>query len=157
MAPLTIHDYRPTDTHALVDLFRDTVRRVNSGDYTPEQIAAWAPEHIDAAAWHTRLQASHTLVAKIGDQVAGFANLEPDGRLDCFYIGADMQRRGVGARLLAAIEEAAHSRNLARLFTEASITARPFFEQHGFSVLRQQEVELRGMSFTNFQMQKHLH
>ena len=48
----------------------------------------------------------------------------------------------------------AHAQGVARLFTEASITARPFFEAQGFSVIASQRVEKRGQMLTNFRMQK---
>ena len=36
----------------------------------------------------------------------------------------------------------------------ASITARPFFEQRGYRVVRQQQVERGGVLLTNFVMEK---
>jgi len=35
-----------------------------------------------------------------------------------------------------------------------SLTARPFFERMGFGVIREQDVELRGVLFRNYAMQK---
>ena len=43
-----------------------------------------------------------------------------------------------------------------RLFTEASKAARPFFEAQGFSVVAEQEVEVRGERLTNYRMEKRL-
>jgi hypothetical protein len=37
---VTLRPYRPGDAPALLALFRDTIRRVNSRDYSPAQIAA---------------------------------------------------------------------------------------------------------------------
>lgn len=44
----------------------------------------------------------------------------------------------------------------AEVFTEASITARPFFERNGFEVIEAQDVELRGETFRNYRMAKAL-
>ena len=52
--PFIVRPYRDADASALLALFRDTVRRVNCRDYGPEQIAAWASEEIDPAAWSAR-------------------------------------------------------------------------------------------------------
>jgi hypothetical protein len=42
-----------------------------------------------------------------------------------------------------------------RVFTvEASITAKPFFARHGFTVIKQQEVEARGERFVNYRMRR---
>jgi hypothetical protein len=40
------------------------------------------------------------------------------------------------------------------LFTEASITARPFFEAEGFVVLSPQVVISRGVEFVNYRMER---
>ena len=71
-------------------------------------------------------------VAEESQRPVGFAELEPDGHIDRVYVSADRQRRGIGRQLLAALIAEARRVGLARLFTEASITARPFFESQGF-------------------------
>jgi putative acetyltransferase len=43
---------------------------------------------------------------------------------------------------------------LTRLFTEARITARPFFEAEGFAVLAPQVVTCRGEEFVNYRMER---
>ncbi|MNW68344.1 putative N-acetyltransferase YafP [compost metagenome] len=42
------------------------------------------------------------------------------------------------------------------LTTYASLTARPFFEKHGFVVVEERQPVLRGVSLTNFRMRKPL-
>jgi putative acetyltransferase len=84
----------------------------------------------------------------------GFAELEPDGHIDRFYVSADRHRCGVGRTLLDALVREANEQGLHRLFTEASITARPFFETRGFVVLAPQVVICRGVEFRNFRMER---
>ena len=43
-----------------------------------------------------------------------------------------------------------------RVTTHASITARPFFEQRGYRVVKEQQVERRGQMLTNYVMVKDL-
>jgi putative acetyltransferase len=64
--------------------------------------------------------------------------------------------RGVGRTLYGAVEREARAEGLRRIFTEASITARPFFERRGFRVVREQTVVVRGVAMTNFAMEKPL-
>ena len=40
------------------------------------------------------------------------------------------------------------------IVTHASITARPFFEKRGYRVVKEQQVERRGIRLTNFVMEK---
>ena len=44
--------YRPEDLESLTRLFFETIHTVNAGDYTPEQLWAWAPGAVDAARWN---------------------------------------------------------------------------------------------------------
>jgi putative acetyltransferase len=153
---MRIRGYRPGDAAAIVALFRDTVRRVNSRDYSSEQVQAWAPDQIDIGPWERRLAGRFTVVAEINGQVAGFADLEDDGHLDHLYVHAGHQRLGLGRTLVSAIEAEARRRGLSSLFTEASIIARPFFERQGFVTLQEQVVECRGVKMVNYRMVKDL-
>lgn len=152
--PVTIRPFRHSDVPALFALFRGTVHRVNGRDYSPEQVAAWAPAEINPARWAT-LAGRFAVVAEVDGETAGFADLEANGHVDRFFVHADHQGRGVGAAMMAAVTGEAERLGLARLFAEVSVTARPFFERHGFAVLAEQQVTIRGVSLTNYQMETH--
>jgi putative acetyltransferase len=62
----------------------------------------------------------------------------------------------VGSQIYRAIETKAVELPVNRLFTEASITAKPFFQRKGFSVLKEQQVTRRGETFINYVMEKFL-
>src|SRR5918993_4638541 len=151
-----IRDYDAEDAPQIVRLFYETVCSVNRADYSEEQVRAWAPGVPNLEEWHARMAGRRTLVAEEGGEVVGFAELENDGRLDMLYVRRDSVGRGVGRLLYEAVEREARAQGLGWLFTEASITARPFFERRGFRVVREQVVSRRGVSLTNFVMRKNL-
>jgi putative acetyltransferase len=151
-----IRYYEAGDAPEIVRLFFETVRSVNRADYSDERLEAWAASVPDPEEWHARMAGRRTLVAEEGGEVVGFAELEYDGRLDMLYVRKDAVGRGVGRRLYEAVEREARGQGLGWIFTEASITARPFFEQQGFRVVREQMVSRRGVSMTNFVMEKEL-
>jgi len=151
-----IRDYEQADAPAIARLFYETVRSVNRADYSDEQLQAWAPAIPDAGEWHDRMAGRKTLVAEEDGEVVGFCELEEDGHLDMFYLRKDVVGRGIGRLLYEATEQAARGWDLGRVFTEASVTARPFFERWGFRVVREQTVERRGVDLTNFAMEKPL-
>jgi len=151
-----IRDYRETDARAITRLFYETVRSVNRADYSEEQVEAWAPVVPDARRWHERMSGRRTLVAEAGGEVVGFSELERDGHLDMFYVRKDAGGRGVGRLLYEATERAARRWDLGVVFTEASVTARPFFERRGFRVLGERRVWRRGVELRNFAMEKSL-
>ena len=151
-----IRDYSAGDAPEIARLFYGTVRSVNRADYSEEQVEAWAPGVPDPDEWHARMAGRRTLVAEEGGEVVGFAELEGDGHLGMLYLREDAVGRGVGRRLYGAVEREAWAEGLRRIFTEASITARPFFERQGFRVVREQTVRPRGVAMTNFVMEKPL-
>jgi putative acetyltransferase len=156
MMGMIIRDYRPDDLTALIDLFRGSVRSVARRDYRECQVLAWAPNIIDSESFALRCTAKPTWVAEINGQIAGFADLEPDGHVDMLYVHAGHQAKGVAHALLAHIENMAVRLSLDRLYTEASITARPAFERRGFQIIAEQTVTLRGEPFVNYRMEKQL-
>jgi N-acetylglutamate synthase-like GNAT family acetyltransferase len=103
-----------------------------------------------------RLGSRYTLVAEEKGEVVAFAELERDGHLDTLYCRKESVGRGVGSRLYRAIERKAQEWGLERIFTEASITARPFFERQGFRIVGERMVVRRGVELTNFAMEKPL-
>jgi putative acetyltransferase len=153
---IEIRPYHPDDLETLIDLFNGSVRTIAARDYSPAQIAAWAPEDIDRERWRTRHSSKPAWVAEIDGRPVGFIDLEPDGHLDMLFVHAEFQRRGVASALLAQVERAAVEQGISRIFTEASITAKPFFESRGFRVIKPQTVRWRGQEFLNYRMEKPL-
>lgn len=151
---ITIRRYNVQDTHALIDLFRDAVHAINIQHYSPEQVAVWAPEEIDAARWQQSLANNITFVAEMGSQIVGFADMTHEGYLDRLYVNKDYQGRWVGLHLMRAIEKAARELGLEKITTDCSITAKKPAERFGFVVVKEQTVEKRGVVFTNYAMEK---
>jgi putative acetyltransferase len=152
---MQVRRYRPEETEVLMRLFYDTVHSVNSRDYTPEQIAAWAPEAaLDLPTWQRRFAAKQPMVAVEGESLLGFVELDANGQIDCFYVHHEHQRAGVGTALMDAVVAEGRRRRLEHLLADVSITGRAFFTHHGFKVLREQLVELRGQKLRNYVMFK---
>ena len=151
----SIKAYDPADAQATIEIFLRAIREVASKDYTPAQIAAWAKVD-DVEVWGQWRASRPTWLAMNGSVPIGFADLKADGCLDMMFVDPDHQGKGVAALLLATVEAAARNQNLQRIFTEASLTARPFFERRGFVVVAAQQVEKRGQTLANFLMEKAL-
>jgi putative acetyltransferase len=137
-----IRRYDAADLDAVIGVFLRSVREVASRDYDAGQIAAWA--QADRDVWARRRLDRPTWVALIDDVIAGFIDLKSSGHVDMLFVDTASQRKGVASALLETVENAARGQRLALLDTDASITARPFFEKHGFQVVRSQDVALRG-------------
>lgn len=76
--------------------------------------------------------------------------MAPGGYLDRLYVHADYQGRGVASAICEELERPVRG----KIVTHASITAKPFFEKRGYRVVREQQVERRGVLLTNYVMEK---
>ncbi|BAZ69595.1 MAG: GNAT family N-acetyltransferase [Pelatocladus maniniholoensis HA4357-MV3] len=153
---MNIRKFHHQDTQEIMQLFYDTVHNINIRDYTPEQVDAWAPQYMDYRRWNKHLNSKMSYVAELDEKIIGFAQLEPDGHIDCFYCHKDFQRMGVGSKLLDTLQTQAEELGIKRLFAEVSITAKAFFEHKGFQVINQQTVERRGVKLINYRMDKNI-
>ena len=148
---MTIREYRSSDLREIVELYYDTVHTVNAGDYTPEQLNAWADGRVDLAEWGRSLLEHIAFVAEDGGGIVGFGDMDPSGYLDRLYVHKDHQRQGVATALCDALEGAVKAE---RIVTHASITARPFFEKRGYQTLWEQQELRHGTALTNYRMEK---
>lgn len=161
---ISIRLFQPQDATQIAQLFHDTVRTINLQDYSLNQVKAWAPDDLYFRDWIKICANRFTYVAEnVLENVApkqgiivGFAELEIDGHIDCFYVHKDYQGRGVGSSLYQAIESQARELGCSHLYTEASITAKPFFQNKGFTLEQEQQVTVRGEVFKNYRMVKSL-
>ncbi|MEO6846139.1 MAG: GNAT family N-acetyltransferase [Chthoniobacterales bacterium] len=153
---MKVRFYQPSEIANLANIFTDAVRSIKPTDYSPTQLAAWAPIPPDFEYWHHRLCSLNVLIAEEDSKIMGFATFESNGHLDHLYVHPEFQRRGVASALCHSIEQELLFLGITRIFTDASITARPFFEYAGFKMITSQTVQHAGISFVNYQMEKHL-
>ena len=153
---MQIRNYRAGDEASLRAIFYHTIRRVNIQDYTAEQVKAWAADEIDETRWREKIEAINPYVVEHEGRLIGYADLQEDGYIDHFFCHHDWQRQGVGSLLMQKIHDEAKKRDIRRLYSNVSITAKPFFMAKGFEVVKEQSVTIRGQVLKNFNMQKHL-
>ena len=155
-AKKTIRRFRAGDEEALRRLFFETIRNVNRRDYSDEQVRAWAPDEYDSQQWAERINKLNPFVCEVDGEIAGYADLQPGGYIDHFFVGRAYQRQGVGTTLFRQIEREAGALAITELSADVSITARPFFEHFGFEVIEPQQVTVNGVSLKNFRMVRRL-
>jgi putative acetyltransferase len=135
-------------------VFFSAIRETAAKDYSPEQIAAWAPESFDESRWAHRMAGIAPFVAERDGVVVGYADVQATGYIDHFFVAGHAGRQGVGSQLMQRIHAHAESVRMTSLFSDVSITARPFFEHWGFAVEQQQRLVVAGISLTNYRMRK---
>jgi putative acetyltransferase len=140
----TVRLYKSGDCEDIVKLFYNTVHTVNLKDYSLEQINAWAPEKIDIDVWERLLSKNHTVVVESKDIIVGFGDMDKTGHFNRLYVHKDFQGQGIATIIISELEKYAQLSGIVVVTTEASVTARPFFEKRGYQVVKKQSVKLKG-------------
>ena len=148
---MIFREYHLEDCKEIIELFFDTVHTVNAKDYTEEQLNAWAPENVDLEWWNSSFKDHLCVVAVEGNVIVGFGDIDKTGYLDRLYVHKDYQGRGIASAICNELE---HHADSACITTHASVTAKPFFLNRGYRVIKEQEVIRQGISLKNYVMEK---
>lgn len=151
-----IRNYMKGDSQETAELFYNTVHVINKRDYTDAQIKVWAPENRDLKKWNESFSGRKAIVAVEENHIVGFCDITDSGYLDRLYVHSEFQGKGAGKALCREAEKYAADRLNGIVEVYGSITARPFFESLGYSVVRDNGVIRDGISLKNFYMKKEL-
>ncbi|UZD15561.1 GNAT family N-acetyltransferase [Gallibacterium anatis] len=149
---LQLRAYITSDCEKLIKLFYQTVHTVNAKDYTKEQLNVWAPDNINSLEWNESFLKNYTIVAIDNDEIVGFGDIDKTGYLDRLFVHKDHQRKGIASVICNKLEQSI--KNM-KITTATSITAKAFFEQRGYRIVKKQEVIRRGVGLINFLMEKY--
>ncbi|MGH3651623.1 GNAT family N-acetyltransferase [Glutamicibacter sp.] len=154
---MKIRTYAESDAPATLGVFMSAITQTAALNYTQEQTDAWArPNERNLDHWNAARNSLNTIVADINGNVAGFSDVSDSGYIDMMFVAPEFGRRGVASALLAHLQRQAISQGTPELTTHASITARPFFERHGFTVIAEQHPITNGVQMVNYQMRLQL-
>lgn len=115
-------------------------------------MAAWAPDDFDLNFVTRKFREIDPFVMIQDGEIIGYADIQSDGYIDHFYCHHKFQGQGVGRALLAALEKEANDNGILRMYSNVSITARPFFEAMGFSVEKEQRIQVGNQQLKNYRM-----
>lgn len=136
-------------------LFRATVLTVNSKDYTREEVEDWASCGDSVEHWKELLAKNDYIGALDGQGgIVGFSSMNAEGYLHSMFVHKDWQGKGVATLLLSEVEKIARRYGVHKISVEVSVTARPFFEKHGYKVVKEQKAKANRLYLTNYVMEK---
>ena len=153
MSGIIVRPFVETDAEGLASLFYAAVHIGAADYYNEEQRNAWAPDVPEPGAWLKRLQSQFVLVAATAETHLGFMTLQPDGYIDLAFVAPDQIGNGVAWRLYEDILAEARSLGIGRLYSHASLAARPFFQRQGWAVTNEQTVMIEDVALVNFVME----
>lgn len=155
MPDALLREYRPADLPAVVTVYREAVRQIAPGLYTPEQVSAWAAfAETDRDLRPMLAQGYRLVVENETGGIDAFAVLDPADYVSLLY--SRVSRSGHARRLLDALESEAARRGIVRVHTAASLVSHPLFLRRGYVVDYPETVERNGISFDRYRMSKRL-
>lgn len=148
---MKLRKYLPTDGPILAKLYYDTVHTINAKDYSGEQLHAWATGDIDLEEWNRSFLEHNTVVAVDHEVIVGFGDMDMTGYLDRLYVHKDYQNKGIATAICDVLETQICGE---KITTHASVTAVSFFKKRGYQIVKEQNVERKGVLLTNYIMEK---
>jgi putative acetyltransferase len=151
-----IRRFQPGEELVLFEVFYSAIHLIARNDYSEKQLNAWAPLDLDRELWVNRIRGINPFVAEIDGKPAGYADIQPNGYIDHFFVSGHHSRQGVGKALMQVIHREAKHLSIIKLTSDVSQTAEPFFERFGFVVVERRKSVIRGVELRNALMQKDL-
>lgn len=133
---ITIRHATPEDAAAVCDVVRRSIAELCAADHHNDQkfVDAWlsnkTPDRLRT--WITG-ETNATFVALADGRICGVAMISRDGELQLCYVAPEVQFPGTGQLLLKAVEQQAVRWNLDEIHLTSTLTAKRFYERHGFS------------------------
>ncbi|MGE1217968.1 GNAT family N-acetyltransferase [Bacillus toyonensis] len=154
LTDIIIRTFQKEDLEPVLQLFYETVHTVNARDYNELQLQAWAPKRLDRERWLQSLEKNICYVAEYRGVIVGFGDYNDEHYIDRLFTDKDYQGKGVASYILQKLEKEAVNLGHGGIYTEASITAKYFFERKGFICIKEQKKQHNGQIFINYVMKK---
>jgi N-acetylglutamate synthase-like GNAT family acetyltransferase len=122
------------DAEAVYEIVLRALRETNARDYPAsviDRLVLRLPEGVAS-----KLEEWHAYVAVVDGRIVGTGSL--NGKtVRAVFVHPDYQARGIGTKLMDAVENAANVQSINTLSVQSSITAQPLYAKRGFRVVRQ--------------------
>lgn len=138
------------DLPEITSIYRDTIRAVNSREYSEAQVEAWSKGADDIKKWQDRIKKCYFLVAEINNQIVGFSYLKNGYYLENMFVHKDYQRRTIGSKLLRILESQVLMNGHDIIKSEISTSALDFFDSHFYDVEKKQKKSFKGQVFETY-------
>lgn len=151
---MNVRKYSEEDAEEKRELHLETIREVNSDDYSEEEIDAWTTFDDENSVDEEKIE---RWVAEEKGDIVGFGDYIPEKRrITGVYVHPDFLRQGIGSKLLDKIIEDACEKGLEELHCESSVTAKDFYRKKDFEVVEEVVHETSGEELKAFKMVKEL-
>jgi GNAT superfamily N-acetyltransferase len=140
----TFRPFHPGDGEALANLHRAAILATPGDVYARAELESWAAG-LRPGGYAGAVQDGEIIDVMIDDTGSpiAFCGRREDS-IASLYVHPDWQRHGLGGLLLGRAEAAIAGSGYGRVLVNASITAAPFYERHGYRLLQRFGHRTRG-------------
>lgn len=140
------------DLKEIQHLFKETILNTCKNDYSLNERKVWSEAIKKTDKWKQSLKEEYFIVAILKNKIVGFSSLKNNHYLNLMYVHKNYTRKGIATLLYQKIKEKSIALGFKNLQTDASITARPFFEKIGFKILHENKNIIRDEVLINYKM-----
>jgi len=134
---ITIRRAKQEDRGAIWHVHTRAIREVCKSHYSERELQIWT-EVLKPDRYTEQIRKGPFYVAVEGGSIIGFGNLnQKSGEIEALYVAPDHVGRGVGMRILQALENVALDSGLKLLRLSSSLNAVRFYETAGYKPQRQ--------------------
>lgn len=140
-AQIRLEPAQPKDAAAILEIHAAAVHQTAAPYYSEEVINSWSrlpitSERIERVKQKWFENPEHrVIVARQNNYTVGFGMIDKNSELQGLYVHPDFGRCGIGAKILAVLEQEAALLGLSYLNADASINAEAFYRKQGFEVI----------------------
>ena len=148
---------RPAHADDLFQLLRlqtDSVRTLCRSDYSSLELEALIEGNLRRFSLGG-YQGEFILVAEVERVIVGWSALL-GSRISAIYVHPQFIRQGIGSQLLRGLETQAIQSQFPTLKVAASLTARPFYQCHGYQIIARSFLCPQNLPIPYLKMKKHL-
>ena len=141
----------------LREVYEDAVQTCDKSLYSQEQIEAWSSLAYLPGILDKPLKHGEGWVSCVDKTIEAFALKYPYDRLALLYCRGRSSRQGHATALLHQIEEDTLQDRPINLKTEASLCSYQLLLRHGWTIISPEEIQIAGVNFSRYLMEKTLY
>jgi putative acetyltransferase len=131
LAPV-IREATRADAGALASLHRASIGHLCAGTYSEAEVAAWT-DGLEPHVYDALIASAYVVVAEENGALAGFGVCDSDASVvNAVYVAPGSARRGVGRRLMRALESHLVQAGVSEARLNATLNAVPFYAALGY-------------------------
>ena len=152
---MIIRKFKSSDSAQVAKLHRNTIRNINSRDYSAKQIKVWSTR-TSAKRFRQSMSKKRRFIGIDKDKILGFGDFSLNGVLTGLYVHKNFQSKGIGRLLLMKMEQQAKKDNIKEFNLSSTITAKNFYEKNKYKTIKKGYHEINGQKLIIYRMRKKL-